>query len=588
MALDGAFLSFVAAELSVLVGARVDKVQQPEKDELDITFRQKGGGAKLLLSASAAHPRVHLTVQSKENPMTAPMFCMLLRKHLGGARLSAVRQPGLERQLYLDFDCRDDFGDEVQKTLSVEIMGRHSNLIFIGPDGTIIDAVKHIDFTMSAKRQVLPGLPYTPPPAQDKVDLLLDTPADALRRVLAQRGLLEKALLKAVQGLSPLVCRELCEEVAHDASADGQALDEAGRGRLLAVFTALAERLRSHRGEPTLLTDVQTGRPLEFSFLPIAQYGDRATAQRLDTFSTLLDTFYTERDRVLRVSQRAHDMLQVVEHAVQRINRKLERQRAELAASEDREALKQRGDLVSANLYRLQKGMPSCTLEDFYHDNAPIEIALDVRLTPAQNAQKYYKEYHKAAAAERFLTEQIAAGEGELRYLETVLDEIARAGGESELAEIRDELVGSGYLRRRGQKREKTREHAPLHFLSDDGFEILVGRNNKQNDRLTLKIAAKTDMWFHTKNIPGAHVIVLADGREVPERTLTQAAVLAATHSKAKDSAQVPVDYAPVRRVKKPAGAKPGMVIYEGYNTAYVKPDEALAARLEQRDAGRG
>ncbi|MFT9056393.1 MAG: NFACT family protein [Ethanoligenens sp.] len=414
------------------------------------------------------------------------------------------------------------------------------------------------------------------------MDLLMQTPVDALQRVLGQSGSLEKAMLKGVQGVSPLVCRELCEQVAGDMTVDINTLGDTGRGRLLAVFTALQERLRSHTGEPTLLTDVQTGRPLEFSFMRIMQYGDRAQTRRMETFSALLDAFYTERDRVLRVSQRAHDMLQVVEHAAQRIGRKLERQRTELATSEDREALKQRGDLVSANLYQLKKGMSVCSLADFYHDDALVEIALDVRLTPAQNAQKFYKAYHKAAAAERFLTEQIAEGEEELRYLETVLDEISRAGGESELAEIREELIGGGYLRRRGKKREKLRENTPRHFVSDDGFEIMIGRNNKHNDRLTLKTAAKTDMWFHTKNIPGAHVIVLADGREVPERTLTQAAVLAATHSKAKDSAQVPVDYAPVRHVKKPVGAKPGMVIYEGYNTAYVQPDEALAARLEE------
>lgn len=588
MALDGAFLSYIAEEIRILVGARVDKVQQPEKDELDLTFRKKGGGGRLLLSASAAHPRVHLTTQNKENPMTAPLFCMLLRKHLGGGKLLAVRQPGLERQLYLDFECRDDFGELVQKTLSVEIMGRHSNIILFDADGKIIDAVKRIDFTMSSKRQVLPGLPYTPPPAQDKVDLLLQSPVDALQRILTQGGLLEKALLRAVQGLSPLVCRELCEQVAQDISADVGALDAEKQGKLLALLTGLADRLNRHVGEPTLVLDVQTGRPLEFSFMPILQYGTRAAVRKLDSFSALLDAFYTERDRVLRVSQRAHDMLQVVEHAAQRIRRKLERQHEELAASGDRETLKERGDLVSVNLYQLKKGMRVCTALDFYHDNALLEIPLDVRLTPAQNAQKYYKEYHKAAAAERFLTEQIAEGEEELRYLETVLDEIARACGESELAEIREELVGSGYLRRRGKKREKVRENAPHHFLSDDGFDILVGRNNRQNDRLTLKTAAKTDIWLHTKNIPGAHVIVLTEGREVPEHTLTQAAILAATYSKAKDSAQVPVDYAPVRHVKKPAGAKPGMVIYEGYNTAYVQPDEALADRLAKAESGRG
>lgn len=584
MALDGAFLLYIANEIESLLGARVDKVQQPEKDEIDLTLRKKGGGGRLLLSASAAHPRIHLTRAAKENPFAAPMFCMLLRKHLTGGKLRAVRQPGLERLLYLDFDCRDELGDETVKTLSIEIMGRHSNILLIGADGIIIDSVKRIDAAMSQRRQVLPGLRYTPPPAQDKLDLLLCDTGTVMERLRGQDGRLERALLQTVQGISPLVCRELCEQAAHDVDADVAALWQGGRADALhAALDALAARLRAREGDPALLTDAKTGRPLEFSFMPIRQYGGAAESRRCDSFGELLDAFYTERDRVLRVEQRARDMLTVVNRDVERTVRKLERQRAELAQSADREMLKQRGDLLSANLYRVQKGAAVCALEDFYHNGALLEIELDPRLSPAQNAQKYYKEYHKAAAAEHFLTEQIASGGDELRYLETVLDEISRAGGESELAEIRDELTTGGYLRRRGAARagrQRARESEPRRFVSDDGFEILVGRNNRQNDRLTLRVAEKSDWWFHTKTIPGAHVIVLANGGEVPARTLTQAAVLAATHSRAKDSAQVPVDYCPVRRVKKPVGARPGMVIYENYNTAYVQPDESLAARL--------
>ncbi|HCC00203.1 MAG TPA: hypothetical protein DEP42_03130, partial [Ruminococcaceae bacterium] len=454
-----------------------------------------------------------------------------------------------------------------------------------GPDDRIIDAIKHIDFTMSAKRQILPKLPYIMPPAQDKIDLLLHPPVEALQRVLAQKKPLEKALLAAVQGISPLVCRELCVQVSCDGMTSAAEIDDVSKGRLLATLTALCHNIQSYSGEPYLLSDSQTNLPLEFSFMPITQYGSKVQSQKMASFSELLDMFYGERDRVLRVHQRAHDILQVVNRTTERISRKINKQRVELSESENRDTLKECGDILSANLYQLKRGMDSCILENFYHNNEPKKIALDVRMTPAQNAQKYYKEYHKAATAQNYLTEQISSGEEELIYLETVLDEVTRASGESDIMEIREELQDGGYLRKRGQKSVKKRVHKPRRFLSDDGFEIFVGRNNKQNDRLTLKTAAKTDVWFHTKDIPGAHVIVFADGQEVPERTLTQAAILAATNSKAGESAQVSVDYVQARYVKKPTGAKPGKVIYDHYHTAYVRPDKELEERLEKQAA---
>ena len=579
MALDGAFLRYLAAELNTcLSGTRVDKIQQPERDELDITFRSREGNRRLLLSASPNNPRVHLTEIPRENPLQPPMFCMLLRKHLSGARFAGVEQPGMERILFVRFDCHNELGDEVRRTLAVEVMGRRSNIMLLDDGGRIMDAVKHVDEQMSSVRPVLPGLHYEMPPAQDKAALTDLDPTAVAADIRAQKGEVAKLLLGAVQGLSPIVCREMTFLACRDTAARAADMTPDQEQRLAFFLGRLRSSVRDGVGRPVLVADASTGRPLDFSFMDITQYGTGASVRDYPDFSRLLDGFYSERDRIERISRRAHDMLGVISGAVEHISRRIDNQRAELKAGEDRERLRVCGDLISSNMFRLRKGMSRCELENFYAEGSPaVAIELDPSLTPPQNAQKYYREYRKASVAENYLRTQIEAGRSELEYLDTVFEELSRAGGETELSEIREELIAEGYLKNRGKKSvQRPRESAPIHFISDDGFPILVGRNNRQNDRLTLRTAEKTDVWLHTHNIPGAHVIIRAGGRPVPETTLTQAAVLAAYHSKAKDSSQVPVDYTPVRNIRKPAGAKPGKVIYEGYHTAYVKPDPAV------------
>jgi predicted ribosome quality control (RQC) complex YloA/Tae2 family protein len=586
MALDGVFLSFLMNEIaSELEGGRVDKVHEPEKDEININFRLRSGSARLLISSNPNSPRVHLTQASKENPMSPPMFCMLLRKHLSGAKFVGARQPGFERILFIDFMARNELGDEVLQTLAVEIMGRYSNIILIDEKGRILDAVKHVDVTMSRERQILPGLLYELPPKQDKL-CLADTPADAIVARIRQENNceLQKAIIGSVQGVSPIVCREISLLACGDSTARLSDLSSENFKRLSAVFENLRDTISKGQGSPVIVADNKTHKPIDFSFMPIKQYGAAAQTSECASFSKLLDTFYTDHDRIERMSQRSRDMVSVITGTQGRITRKLANQRTELEQSRGREHLRMCGDLISANLYKLQKGMNACTVANFYEEDEPeVTIKLDPTLTGARNAQKYYAEYRKASVAEKYLNEQIAIGEDELTYLESVLDELSRVQTESGLAEIRQELVGEGYLKSRGKAAgaKHARESAPTRFKSDDGFEILVGRNNRQNDRLTLKMAARNDMWLHTRNIPGAHVIIIANGEAIPDRTVTQAATLAACHSKAKDSAQVPVDYTLVRYVKKPNGAKPGKVIYDNFKTAFVSPDAELADKLK-------
>lgn len=585
MALDGVFLSQICKEINNrLDGARVDKVMQPERDEIDLLFRLRTGNERLLLSASSGNARVQFTEFQKENPVSAPLFCMLLRKHLAGGRFVAARQPGLERILFLDFDCRNELGDLVRRTVACEIMGRHSNIILTDENGKILDAVKHIDETLSSVRQVLPGLPYVLPPQQKKRNFLEEAPEAIVEAAVSQGGAdLSRALLSTMQGVSPIVCRELCQLACRTTEARCDALTAGQKERLCFFIGRVAELVKSGEAVPVIVTDAATRKPLDFAFLEITQYGTAAATRRFDGFSELLDAFFRERDRLERYNRRSSDILKLLGGLSERVARRLQNRREELAKCGDRQTLRVAGDLISSNLYRLTKGDVSCELENFYEPgNPPVRLRLDPLLTPAQNAQRYYREYRKASVAEEHLIGEIASDEQELSYFDSVFDELTRAEDNAALSEIREELAGEGYLKRRGRRNGRPEKPAaPEHYRSDDGFDLYVGRNNRQNDRLTLKTAAKSDFWLHTRNIPGAHVIVSAKGRPVPDTTLTQAAALAALHSKAKDSRLVPVDYTQVRNVKKPAGAKPGMVIYENFKTAFVNPDENLARRLQ-------
>lgn len=585
MALDGAFLSCLREELTAgLPDARVDKIHQPSREELIIALRTRSGNKKLYLSARANSPRVHFTDIPLENPAAPPMFCMLLRKRITGGRLIAIRQPGLERALYFDLDCVDELGDIVRLTLAVEIMGRHSNIILI-ENGRVVDAIKRVDMEMSSVRPVLPGLPYSPPPAAaGRLDLSAVEPADFLAAM--EQGPdypLSKALLNTAHGLSPLICREVSHLAARGRDPLVSDWTKEERERLLFYLDRVKAAVETGENRKPYLLLRADGSPLDFSFMAVTQYGLEALGREMDSFSSLLDAFYAQRDAGERMKQRAHDILRILTNLSDRTARKLDRQREELTRSGDRETLRIYGDLINANLYAIPRGAASAELIDYFDPACGLKtVPLDPALTAAQNAQKYYKDYRKAQKAEQILQQQIAQGEEELQYFDTVFDALSRASTWRELGELREELAAGGYLRLQRGRQKPPAPLGPLRFLSDDGFSILVGRNNVQNDRLTLRTARGGDVWFHTKNIPGSHVLVVTEGQTPPPRTLEQAAVLAALHSKAAGSAQVPVDYTEARHVRKPAGAKPGMVIYDSNHTAYVRPDAALAARLRQ------
>lgn len=590
MALDGALLRQIKHELEgCLIGSRVDKIHQFSREEMVFVLRLRepaadgARSAKLYLSAGADSPRLHLTSSSFENPKSPPMFCMLMRKHLGSAKLLEIRQVGLDRILHLIFETRNEMGDLIELTVAIEIMGRHSNIILIDENGRVIDSIKRIDDTMSSVRPILPGVRYTLPPAQDKLDLITSTPEQIEQRLIEGKDTpLSKALLAAVQGVSPIVCREVANYVF---VGDDRVISEMTPDhfdRLRFFLSRVILMARDYTGTPTSVIDSRK-KPMDFSFLDIHQYGGSMFTRTYDSYNQLLDDFYTQRDNIQRMRHRSSDLLKVLANTADRIARKLSLQQKELADCSDRETWKIYGDLISANLYSIQKGDRTARLINFYDEAlSEVVIPLDPRKTPAQNAQKYYGEYRKADTAEKKLRELIEEGQQEAVYIDSVFDALTRAQTNDELTAIRAELAEQGYLRKKGSAAKKGKEPklAPKRYRSDDGFTILVGRNNVQNDQLTLKEARGRDYWFHTKNIPGSHTIVVSDGQEVPDSTLHQAAILAAVNSKAAESSQVPVDYTLIKNVKKPRGAKPGMVIYVSYQTAYVTPDLELEKRL--------
>ena len=590
MPIDGGFLHKIAQEIDTMSGARVDKIAQPGKDLLILSLRGSGVNRKLLLSAGAAAPKVHFTHEILENPKMAPMFCMLLRKHLGGGRLLRAEQPGLDRVLRLVFETANELGDRVETSLVCEVMGRHSNIILVDAGGKIIDAVKRVDFAASGLHPVLPGITYRLPPAQEgKRSLLEVSPRELARSVAAGRDIpLSKAILEQVQGLSPLVCREAAHFACGPAEVTAGSLTPGQLERLEFFFGTIATALGEGCGIPTLVRDPQ-GQKVDFSFLDIRQYPEDWQVDHEKSFSLLLDKFYAGKDSRERMRQMTSQIRKHLVTQRDRLVRKLAAQTQELEAAGDRDRLRQWGDIITANLYRIRWGETVLRAPNFFSpEEEMIEIPLDKRLTPIKNAQKYYTEYKKAGTAEAKLMEQIQKGNEDLRYLESAIEELDRASSEEELQGIREELASQGYLRP-DQKvaRVKPLKLPPLRYHSSDGFLILCGRNNIQNDQLTLREARNTDLWLHTQKIHGAHVIVVAEGQPVPDRTIEEAAVIAACHSAAGTSdaagAKIPVDYTLVKHVKKPAGARPGMVVYHPYRTALVPPDHKLEKKLREK-----
>ncbi|MDO4845542.1 MAG: NFACT RNA binding domain-containing protein [Oscillospiraceae bacterium] len=584
MAFDATFLSAVADELrGKVLGARVDKIQQPEKNCLILQLHDRAFSGRLLISAASGSARVHLTETSPENPAQPPMFCMLLRKHLTGARIAEITQPPLERLLDFTLDCTDELGEPCRKHLIAELTGRSANLILLGADGRIVDCLRRaeVDLDDAGKRQLLPGLYYRLPPLAEKCDPAAaeDTAVDALLETVAAPVRLEKWLLDRFGGLSPLICRELAYEVAGDIDAELSPLDAETRGAFAARLSAALKACMTAPRVPHLLRE--GGRPREFSYRPIRQYGGYLRSEILPSFGALLDAFYAGRDLQDRMRQRTQSMRKAVATRYERVCRKLAAQQRELAGAADREKLRRAGDLIMANLHVIQRGQTTFLAEDLYDpEGKTIELRLRPELSPQQNAARYYKDYAKAKTAETVLGEQIALGEQEKEYLAGVLDELDRAASESDVAEIREELVGGGYLRRTEKKRMKTPPAKPLVFRSSSGFLIRVGRNNRQNDSLTTKLSAKQDIWLHVQKLPGSHVVIECAGETPDDGTFTEAAQLAAWFSQARESVNVAVDCTPVKYVKKPVGAKPGMVIYTQYRTLYVTPEEALIKKL--------
>ena len=672
MPLDGICMQAVAEELRPeLLGLRIDKVQQPARDQVILLLR---GNKRLLLNAGANAPRIQLTALTRDNPAEPPMFCMLLRKHLVGGRVAAVTQPPLERLVRLELDVTDDFGQPGRRTLVLEAMGRRSNLILLDGEGRIIDCLRRVDADMSAARQVLPGLYYEPaeppmfcmllrkhlvggrvaavtqPPLERLVRLELDVTddfgqpgrrtlvleamgrrsnlilldgegriIDCLRRVDAdmsaarqvlpglyyeppasvgrlpvteetENGFREKIsaanpersvdafLLDHYFGISPLIARELAFRSAGETDAHLFDLGAVGEDRLWKELSGLIRDIQENHFTPICLK--KDGKMADFTYCPIAQYGPVMETVRYDTFSTLMDDFYALREQQERVRQRGADLLRTATTARDRIRRKLAMQEKDYAATQNRDQLRIYGDLITANLYRMERGAARLETENFYDPECrPVAIPLDPLLTPQQNAAKYYKRYTKAKTAEKYLAEQMALARRDLDYLESVLEELSRAETEQDFLDIRGELRDAGFLRRQGKK-EQNRPAKPLEFRTTSGFRVLVGRNNRQNDKLT-RSADHRDIWLHTQKIHGSHVILCTGGREVDDDTIVEAAKLAAWFSQAREGANVPVDYTPVKNVKKPAGARPGMVIYSTCRTVNVAPEEGLVKKLQ-------
>ena len=584
MPLDALCLSGVVHELqNALSGAKIDKIYQPGRDEVVLALRAPAGNVKLLLSANPSHPRAHLTQISRENPDKPPMFCMLLRKHLSGARLLELVQPPMERVVDLRLEALDELGDRVERRLVLEAMGRHSNLILLDGEGRIMDCLRRVDSDMSARRQVLPGLFYRLPPAQEKLDpSSLDRAAlESALAAAPEESQADKWLLDTFGGLSPLICRELAFRAGGATDARLHQMGEGGRSRLLDELEGLLRSVQENSFTPVMLE--KEGHPSDFTFQPISQYGPAVSCVPFPSFSALLDRFYEQRENQERVRQRGQDLIRSVTNARDRAARKIGLQEQELAATRDRERLRQFGDIITSNLHAMEKGMSRLTAADFYDPECPqIHIPLDPLLTPQQNAAKYYKEYNKAKTAESILTLQLEKGRRDLDYLNSVLEAIALAEGERDLQEIRQELTDTGYLRRPSKARDRGKRVAskPMEFRSSSGLRISVGKNNTQNDLLTTKQAFKSDLWFHTQKIHGSHVILWTEGGQPDLTSIQEAAQLAAWFSQGRESGKVAVDYTPVKYVKKPGSARPGMVVYTTYETAYVAPDGELARRL--------
>lgn len=569
MAFDAGMVGAVAHEISLrAVGARVEKVFQPEKDELVLQLHTKEGNLRLSIAAGANNPRIGFVTRQKENPASPYLFCILARKHLTGARLLSIARLEYERVIELSFDSRDEMGFVKTKYLYAEIMGKYSNLILTDENKTVLGVLRPVDFTVSTKRQLLSGLRYELPPSQDKRSpLSLERESFlALAREMPELST-DKLITSHYLGISSLIAREIAYRSVARVGASPELVYEA--------FSDYMRKLSSHSVTPTVV--YEGTKPIAFSCVDIAQYGEGFTALHFDTVSAAIEAYFDERDNLEHSKKRAFDLFKLVMNARARIAKKLALQESELADCARKEEYKRLGDLITANIYQLKRGMTEAVVIDYYDEAMPeVKITLDARLTPPQNAQVYYKKYNKSKNAERELTKQIAEAKEELRYIDSVADALERAVGQTELDEIRRELFEAGYgTRIKKGATAKGVKTKPYEYRTSGGYRLICGKNNLQNDQITFKMASKNDWWFHVKGAPGSHVVMILDNKGEPsEKDFTEAAALAAFHSSQSSAEHVEVDYTEVRYLKKPSGAKPGFVTYTTYYSAYVKPQE--------------
>ncbi len=572
MAFDGGFLHNVCAELQQAVGAHVDKIYQPARDVLVLLLRKKGFARRLVLSAASGTARVHFTEQKYENPETPPMFCMLARKIFSAARLVSVEQKGLERVIELTFAASNEMGDRVSPKIICELFSGGANIILTDQNGKIYDAVRRSDIEKS-DRLILSGATYRYPDSQNKINILSADLTDVVNSILSKKNdALSSALLKTAQGVSPLVCRELSYIYY---GTDISVADITDTSPLLCALNKLKSSILSGEYYIAYRAD---NTPADFCYMPITQYGSLYTLKKLDSPSSLLDAFYFERENAARISRASSDITKLIANLLSRANRRMAVRQKELDQNRDRQDLRIKGELIKANLYAISTGSTVVTVQNYYDQNLSlIDIPLDPSLSPQQNAARYFKDYKKSCGAVASLSELIQKDKLEIDYLDSVSESLTRCKTLADIAEIRDELQQGGYIKAQSKPtRQKNKIPQITEYKSPEGYRILVGKNNIQNDYITCTLASKGDMWFHTKNIHGSHVVVLCGGQPISDQTIVFAATLAAKNSKAALSGQVPVDYTPVKYVKKPAGAKAGMVIYTTNKTVFVTPEEAL------------
>ncbi len=571
MALDACFLTYLTREIGqVLEGARVEKVYQPGKDEILLNLRAPALRTKLLFCCTPNCARITLTEKDAENPAQPPLFCMVLRKHLTGARVERVYMPQFERAVFIEFLGKNDFFEPVKKYLIFEILGRTSNLVLIDESGKIIDSIRHVDIT--AGRQMLPGLKYEPVIPQEKKPFA-EADAGDLHPLTATDKPLWKAIMDHYSGISPIVARELAFQSAGriDAPADGLTPNQ--RAALEKTLTETAERLAQNLCVPTAVRESGSGKWIDFSFFPIGQYGPSAETIAYPSPVTLIEDYFEKSAEDVRLKQKTRDVEQLLTRTSARIERTMRVRQKELEDGKKADHYRICGELLQSNLHKAQTGMTEVTVENYYDNCAPLQIPLRPDKSPQQNAQLYFKKYNKAKTSARVVAELIRQDQEDLSYLDSVFLALCDCESTADVDQIREELIRTGFSKNRRKSNGRSATPSkPRKFISSTGLTILVGRNNVQNDQLTVKLSRKDDLWLHTKNIHSAHVLIQSGGKEIDDQSILEAASICAYYSKGKTAPKVEVDYCPVSHVKKPGGARPGMVVYDNYYSVLVEP----------------